>query len=231
MANPLFNKDRETLSSEFRTISSINSARNSSFIDECIPGKLWLCKAPDCETIGDFWDAVKKVNQVIALIPSLNREKGYYNYLDMKSDCSCCWLYSITKSPTTLMPSGIRKSTYAFQSCLCPKWPTLVTHYQCVDWRDGKACSNERLSSLAKMVLNHDGKTLIHCLAGEGRSGTLAATVLAAQELLKGNLSEDILLKAAITIRTRRAKAIHTFEQYESIYKALKTFEFPRPSP
>jgi protein tyrosine phosphatase len=75
---------------------------------------------------------------------------------------------------------------------------------------------------LAKRIIECKDKTLVHCIAGRGRSGTLAATVLAFEKVRQGNRSSNVVLESALEIRKRRDKTIQTKEQYASIYPALE---------
>jgi protein tyrosine phosphatase len=64
---------------------------------------------------------------------------------------------------------------------------------------------------------------IIHCKAGIGRSGTLAAVVSAYKRISQQNENSLMLvLSTAQQLRNERVQAISTLGQYKSVYKALK---------
>lgn len=97
-----------------------------------------------------------------------------------------------------------------------------IPHFHYSSWQDGTAGSPKTIAALARISLIFK-RTLIHCLAGEGRSGTLATTISAYKSILGGNDSPYVIRDALISLRQERKKCVHTPEQYQSIYKAVKT--------
>ncbi len=90
-------------------------------------------------------------------------------------------------------------------------------HYHYINWADHQAASVYAIAQLVRTLLNRDHTNpVIHCSAGVGRSGTLAA-VMGAYRRVQENPKcdgDEALKEALMSLRQERLQCVHNFDQY-----------------
>jgi protein tyrosine phosphatase len=97
-----------------------------------------------------------------------------------------------------------------------------VTQYHFPFWEDSKGTAEKVVAALARTLLK-ETKPVIHCSAGIGRSGTLAAVMDAYAQIKAGHISDDLVPKVVTKLRSERHGCVQTAPQYQTIYIALQT--------
>jgi len=97
----------------------------------------------------------------------------------------------------------------------------LVTHYYYPNWGDFKGTTTEVVAALARRLLK-ENKPLIHCSAGIGRSGTLAAVMECYDRIIKKKYSDTLVPDVVNALRVERRGCVQTKEQYQTIYNTLQ---------
>ena len=90
-------------------------------------------------------------------------------------------------------------------------------HYHYTDWADHQVASVQAIAQLVRTLLNRQyARPVIHCSAGAGRSGTLAA-VMEAYFRVQQNPTGDVdeaLKKALTSLRRERLFCVQNLNQY-----------------
>src|SRR3989304_3451888 len=126
---------------------------------------------------------------------------------------------ALTEEETALKTLGIRITKLHIQKK--DEGSRVVTHYHYPNWGDCKGANAEVVAALARRLLS-ETKPIIHCSAGFGRSGTLAAVMACYDRILRGKNSAALVADVVNELRTERRGCVQTFEQYQTIYNTLK---------
>lgn len=123
---------------------------------------------------------------------------------------------------TTLKLHNIRTTLISIQRDGIEK---KVYHYHYPSWGDGQGTEGKAVAALAKTVLQHNNP-VIHCSAGIGRSGTLAAVVSAylciqEAEIFDKEVPSTLIPDVVTELRSERHGSVQTLEQYQTIYDAV----------
>lgn len=94
-------------------------------------------------------------------------------------------------------------------------------HYQMPTWLDSAGTSAKAVAVLTRILLK-EKNPLIHCSAGIGRSGTLAATMGAYKKYKEGTTSDTLIFDVVNELRTERHGCVQTLAQYKTLYEAVK---------
>ncbi len=143
-------------------------------------------------------------------------------YLPEENQTKIAGQYSITSEPDTTNGNLIElniKTTKIFIEYQGEK-RTLV-HYQMPTWLDGEGTSAKAVAVLTRILLQ-EKKPLIHCSAGIGRSGTLAAAMGAYNAYRERATSDTLIFDVVQELRTERRGCVQTREQYKTLYEAVK---------
>lgn len=103
----------------------------------------------------------------------------------------------------------------------CGDQTRMVKHYHYMDWKDEKGGNTKIVAALAKQMLK-ENMPIIHCSAGIGRSGVLAAVIGAWKKIMQSETSSTLVFDVAKSLRSERHGAIQTFVQYQTLYGALE---------
>jgi protein tyrosine phosphatase len=176
----------------------------------CLDRSLILSEAPTAETMASFLQMVYENSDAIFMLqhPSEINPK-YANY--------------------PFFPSMDRKnlrSTGDIDECdlefFAQDLSKRVRHYHLLNWPDGTGGTPE---SIAKVVRNalRTVRPVIHCAAGYGRSGTVAAVISAYRRVtIKKDTPLFLIMRVVVDLRKERLRAVGSLEQYKSVYDTLK---------
>lgn len=102
-----------------------------------------------------------------------------------------------------------------------------VMHYHLTSWKDHGDLSGKTAFVAAKIILSNQNpleKTLIHCSAGTGRSGTVVALARAIMMIQANQLSDRLVINALTAVRLDRRGLVQTVGQYMTIYDGVRSF-------
>ena len=132
--------------------------------------KAIACQGPISTEIKEFWEMVDEtgVETIVSLANII--ESG-------RPKCSDFWSAYQTREET-LFVNGNEKIVR--RECQSPKGKTIV-QYHLQNWPDHGVVDPETLAELVRIVSKREGKMLVHCSAGIGRTGTFLSTYEAFQ--------------------------------------------------
>ena len=108
-----------------------------------------------------------------------------------------------------------------------------TVHHIQINWEDGKGMEQKKLLSLLEQVAELEktpGQTLVHCLAGCGRTGTFFACLILDQLLKTKEKTEHLYLNPEELLRglrQQRRKVISTTDQLHCVVDFFKTKATP----
>lgn len=198
-------------------LSQVHSAH------DCLDKSMILSAVPEKYSLNDFLTLIYTHADAVMML--MRPDDFIYNPFSVhyfaEDGTLQADIYSVTRKDIECSPF-IEKSTLEITVNRDPGTKRSVTHYHYQHWIDGTAPIPESLAALARIVMKAK-KPLIHCIAGEGRTGTLAATVSAYQKIKAGDYSHNVIQKSVAELRQERPNAIHNFGQYSAIYDTVKT--------
>ncbi len=95
-----------------------------------------------------------------------------------------------------------------------------LTHYHYPVWGDDKGTDGKVVAALARTLLK-ESTPVIHCSAGVGRSGTVAAVMDAYLRIQSGQFSDSLIFDVVSDLRNERRGCVQSAEQYQTIYDAV----------
>ncbi len=166
----------------------------------------------DCSAIVMVTDYVEKDTRKCShYLPddTVAKTLGGYTVVALSDECV---------QESALQEMGIKITKVAIVRGLETKW---ITHYHYPHWLDNEGTTAKVVAVLARILLK-ENNPLIHCSAGIGRSGTVAA-VRDAYEIIKtGQFSESLIPDVVKSLRLERHGCVQTSVQYLTIYEAVK---------
>ena len=111
-----------------------------------------------------------------------------------------------------LKEAGIQISMIYISKCDPQSNQTIgrkITHYHLSAWVDSQGTNAKVLALLARTMLEEE-RPLLHCSAGIGRSGTLAAVMSAYEEIKGGNRDENLVVNVVAYLRTERHGSVQS---------------------
>ncbi len=104
-----------------------------------------------------------------------------------------------------------------------------VTHYHLPSWADHSESSGKIALAAAKIILSviqngSNGKILVHCSAGIGRTGTTVSIVRAIQKIQGEQLSPTLIFDSVSEVRVSRRGLVQTWEQYQTVFDAVRSY-------
>ncbi|KAK9526222.1 hypothetical protein VZT92_014933 [Zoarces viviparus] len=116
---------------------------------------------------------------------------------------------------------------------LCPKkiqeGQLVVRHFQFLRWSPYRDVPDSKKAFLSLLAQVHnwqmecgEGRTIVHCLNGGGRSGTFCASTMIL-EMIRHHSMVDVFF-AAKTLRNSKPNMVETMEQYRFCYDLAKEY-------
>jgi len=215
----IFDKTEATIEKEFSKLpvevprrSRINTLPTLFNANYCVGGTLILSAAPDRNTINHFVTMLL-LEQCDIIITLMNPERD--EWFDCVSYREC---KDIKREQIITLKEGLEMSTL----CLGPPEDLRkITHYYYSEWLDGYGADPTYVACLARIALKAKWP-LIHCIAGQGRSGTLACVIQAYKMILDGINPSQAIPNALSSLRSERANCIHFSEQYVTVYETVE---------
>ena len=167
---------------------------NASFVDRFI-----ACQEPKEEHLDIFYDFLEKSE--IELIISLKDELTYFKNI----------------SSNLIKDNGLfRVEDYKLNN-------KTIRRINCYIWKDDDIITHKQMEELYKYIKKHPSfndkhKTLIHCYAGVGRTGTMIM-----YSLLKEleSVDEYIILETLLKLRMMRVQMVGSSEQMKFLIDAF----------
>ncbi|OQS54852.1 Ptpn3 [Ecytonucleospora hepatopenaei] len=93
-----------------------------------------------------------------------------------------------------------------------------ITRITCIAWKDFGILSSEQMEMLYTEVLKYDAfknqhKTIVHCWAGVGRTGTFILFTILKERSLKERITHEILIEEFIKLRCERCLTVQSSAQ------------------
>ncbi|MBS0634143.1 MAG: hypothetical protein JSR37_01605 [Verrucomicrobia bacterium] len=154
---------------------------------------------PEPSELQAFWKYIEDHDvSVIAMVKEIGWRGGYFpakgesaKYGDITVTCTSCEVDAVSNSSRRKFQVG--KKT--------------VHHIQ-IDWEDGHGIEHERLMPFIKRLNELEqanrGKTVIHCMGGYGRTGTLLACMILEQLIDKAKNRESLYINLEELVRALR---------------------------
>ena len=199
-----------------------------------------LSQAPIEKTIPDFWITVleKDVRLIVALAMPHGESKEFPPYFVQDRLPVKVGLWTIEFGDEQVVGvSAADPSQRIVQRTLLAKKEAesrTITHLHYENWKDFGAPDPGLFLKLLGLLSGEDQHPiLVHCSAGQGRSGTLVV----ADSLLKdakksppGCTLHINIPKRIIELRMQRKGLISTKAQLEAVYKAMENVSFTEPN-
>lgn len=211
---------------------------NANYVDNHLTGKkgdnLILTQGPLVNTTDHFWQMVDKENsEMIICIIEKNKfgMKCHKYWPDKKMDTKN---HVINTKPQEDNSLFIRRMI-ELKSLKSDK-DLAIDHYHFYNWVDFSTLSEKDTEEFLQFIKDmykkkQESKSpiVIHCSAGIGRSGTLAAVfniydhwVMSKEKKQEFKVS---IFDVVRVLRTQRFGAVQTFQQYRFIYSMVKKFK------
>ena len=164
-------------------------------------------QAPLPHTIGDFWEMIitHDITTIVMLTDFM--EKGVKKADKYWSDTPLVINGVTVKLVEEKLETNLVVRKFNIDG-------RLINHFQYLDWKDHQSPAS--INSINKLIDRIDGKIVVHCSAGIGRTGTFIGCMLVKK--LRTNKIYDIVKK----LREDRDGMVQTFNQYKFIYKYLE---------
>uniref|UniRef100_A0A5S6R2L7 Protein-tyrosine-phosphatase n=1 Tax=Trichuris muris TaxID=70415 RepID=A0A5S6R2L7_TRIMR len=193
--------------------------------------KMIMAQAPTQNTLADFYKMIFQENVVLIVCLTQLKERGIekmHPYWPTTEGGQLTWAKYTVKNIKTQETCNSLISTLDLEQS-DSKAHITVKHLFYLDWPDHRVprCTHKfinlvtqcnKMSSEIKVNnKNNNATMIIHCSAGVGRSGTLAA-LLVLQKMIERGVTPRIRDTVA-EIRQQRSLAVQGIEQYMFIYR------------
>ncbi|XP_049590190.1 receptor-type tyrosine-protein phosphatase T isoform X3 [Syngnathus scovelli] len=190
------------------------------------PAAFIVTQHPLPNTMGDFWRLVFDYNcSSVVMLNELDAAQLCMQYWPEKS--SCCYGPVQVEFISADIDDDIINRIFRICNMARPQdGYRLVQHFQFIGWpayRDtplSKRSVLQLVRQLAKWQEQYDGgdgRTVVHCLTGGGRSGTFCA-MCSINEMIRQQNIVDVF-HTVKTLRNNKTNMVETMEQYKFCYE------------
>nr|XP_033934312.1 receptor-type tyrosine-protein phosphatase T-like isoform X5 [Pseudochaenichthys georgianus] len=199
------------------------------------PAAFIVTQHPLPNTMGDFWRLVFDYNcSSIVMLNEMDTAQLCMQYWPEKS--SCCYGPIQVEFISADIDEDIINRIFRICNMARPQdGYRLVQHFQFIGWpayRDTPLSKRSilqlvrRLAKWQEQYDGGDGRTVVHCLTGGGRSGTFCA-ICSINEMIQQQNIVDVF-HTVKTLRNNKTNMVETMEQYKFCYEvaleALSSF-------
>ncbi|XP_069387652.1 receptor-type tyrosine-protein phosphatase T isoform X6 [Paralichthys olivaceus] len=199
------------------------------------PAAFIVTQHPLPNTMGDFWRLVFDYNcSSIVMLNEMDAAQLCMQYWPEKS--SCCYGPIQVEFISADIDEDIINRIFRICNMARPQdGYRLVQHFQFIGWpayRDTPLSKRSilqlvrRLAKWQEQYDGGDGRTVVHCLTGGGRSGTFCA-ICSINEMIQQQNIVDVF-HTVKTLRNNKTNMVETMEQYKFCYEvaleALSSF-------
>ncbi|KTG29665.1 hypothetical protein cypCar_00010808, partial [Cyprinus carpio] len=220
---------------EFRAIyyniSRLDPQTNSSQIKDEFqshkqPAAFIVTQHPLPNTVADFWRLVFDYNcSTIVMLNEMDAAQLCMQYWPEKG--SCCYGPIQVEFISADIDEDIINRIFRICNMARPQdGYRLVQHFQYIGWpayRDTPLSKRSilqlvrRLAKWQEQYDGGDGRTVVHCLTGGGRSGTFCAICSICEMIQQQNIVD--VFHTVKTLRNNKANMVETMEQYKFCYE------------
>ncbi|XP_066558188.1 receptor-type tyrosine-protein phosphatase T isoform X2 [Amia ocellicauda] len=195
------------------------------------PAAFIVTQHPLPNTVADFWRLVFDYNcSSIVMLNEMDASQLCMQYWPEKS--SCCYGPIQVEFISADIDEDIINRIFRICNMARPQdGYRLVQHFQFIGWpayRDTPLSKRSvlqlvrRLAKWQEQYDGGDGRTVVHCLTGGGRSGTFCAICSISEMIQQQNIVD--VFHTVKTLRNNKANMVETMEQYKFCYEvALET--------
>uniref|UniRef100_A0A8C5NAS9 protein-tyrosine-phosphatase n=1 Tax=Gouania willdenowi TaxID=441366 RepID=A0A8C5NAS9_GOUWI len=199
------------------------------------PAAFIVTQHPLPNTMGDFWRLVFDYNcSSIVMLNEMDAAQLCMQYWPEKS--SCCYGPIQVEFISADIDEDIINRIFRICNMARPQdGYRLVQHFQFIGWpayRDTPLSKRSilqlvrRLAKWQEQYDGGDGRTVVHCLTGGGRSGTFCAMCSINEMIQQQNIVD--VFHTVKTLRNNKTNMVETMEQYKFCYEvaleALSSF-------
>uniref|UniRef100_A0A0K0DSA6 Protein-tyrosine phosphatase n=1 Tax=Strongyloides stercoralis TaxID=6248 RepID=A0A0K0DSA6_STRER len=194
--------------------------------NKLLPDKIICCQAPMDATVNEFWKMV--VQEKVIVITKLcqimeNNKPRCYQYWPVQVGQSLQFGNVIVKHLITEQtdPSYALIKLQVIEEQLKVNMAVEIINWS--DWPDRLVPRNSTtLLKLLRKLQTYKGVMIIHCSAGIGRTGTVAALHIIMNKIL--NKQSFIVYDVVKTLRSQRPQSVQTDIQYLFIFKVIADY-------
>ncbi|KAM9800539.1 receptor-type tyrosine-protein phosphatase T isoform 8-T9 [Syngnathus typhle] len=190
------------------------------------PAAFIVTQHPLPNTMGDFWRLVFDYNcSSVVMLNELDAAQLCMQYWPEKS--SCCYGPVQVEFISADIDDDIINRIFRICNMARPQdGYRLVQHFQFIGWpayRDTPLSKQSvlqlvrRLAKWQEQYDGGDGRTVVHCLTGGGRSGTFCA-MCSINEMIRQQNIVDVF-HTVKTLRNNKTNMVETMEQYKFCYE------------
>ncbi|XP_067092580.1 receptor-type tyrosine-protein phosphatase T [Osmerus mordax] len=199
------------------------------------PAAFIVTQHPLPNTVADFWRLVFDYNcSSIVMVNEMDAAQLCLQYWPEKS--SCCYGPIQVEFISADIDDDIINRIFRICNMARPQdGYRLVQHFQFIGWpgyRDTPLSKRSllqlvrRLGKWQEQYDGGDGRTVVHCLTGGGRSGTFCAICSISEMIQQQNIVD--VFHTVKTLRNNKTNMVETMEQYKFCYEvaleALSSF-------
>ncbi|KAI2663860.1 Receptor-type tyrosine-protein phosphatase T [Labeo rohita] len=204
-------------------------------VDRCLPFLISSHKQPAAfivtqhplpNTVADFWRLVFDYNcSTIVMLNEMDAAQLCMQYWPEKG--SCCYGPIQVEFISADIDEDIINRIFRICNMARPQdGYRLVQHFQYIGWpayRDTPLSKRSilqlvrRLAKWQEQYDGGDGRTVVHCLTGGGRSGTFCAICSICEMIQQQNIVD--VFHTVKTLRNNKANMVETMEQYKFCYE------------
>ncbi len=225
----IFANKKEAVRREFNEIETPKSGPRILFVPQysfCIDNSMILSKAPtDVGSLDSFLtciyeDADAVFNLMQDLEPRQEFDRNPLRYLDDDADLS--EKFHVKRTVVGDGPLCLHSTLELTPKSGCWGKTKRIPHFHYRYWVDGDRADCAHLAALARKAMQA-ARPLLHCYGGTGRTGTLAAIILAYQKIKAGDHAPDVIQRAVEELREERPDCVHNLRQYICVYNVVHT--------
>ncbi|XP_059415738.1 receptor-type tyrosine-protein phosphatase T-like isoform X3 [Carassius carassius] len=190
------------------------------------PAAFIVTQHPLPNTVADFWRLVFDYNcSTIGMLNEMDAAQLCMQYWPEKG--SCCYGPIQAEFISADIDEDIINRIFRICNMARPQdGYRLVQHFQFIGWpayRDTPLSKRSilqlvrRLAKWQEQYDGGDGRTVVHCLTGGGRSGTFCAICSICEMIQQQNIVD--VFHTVKTLRNNKANMVETMEQYKFCYE------------